>query len=703
MSVGKTDQATTRRTFLKVTLAAGVGLNLSWTPAISAQTAAASLGPWISIHPDNTITVMIARSEMGQGIETGLAMLVAEELEADWSLIGTQWAPSDPIYGSQLTAASNSIRSMWEPMRIVGASAREMLRQAAASQWKVSASDCRCSHSTVTHPDGRQQFKYGELVEAASRQSIPESVTLKDPSQFQIIGQRLPRLDATAKVTGEAVYGPDINLPGMLIACVARCPFSGGQVASFDSSKAAAMPGIEAVFPMDDQKSLRYGIAVVGSGFWPVQEALKVLKVEWDNRANEGLSTPQMIRRLARAADRDPAQDIVDRGDLAAAQTASSQHVTSSYYVPFLAHVPMSPMCCTADIREDRGEVWAPTQGIGRAAAVLESVTGLPRDALTIHKTYLGGAFGRRQHQDYVAKAAIISQRMGRAIKVLWSREDDIRHDFFRPMSYDRLSAWLSDDGMPLGWRHRIASTGSTVLSSVGADATPYAIANKHVGLAEVLEPIRTGPWRAVANSQTAFVVECFIDELAAAIKQDPYNYRRTLLADAPRFLEVLNTVARVAGWETPLPPDRFRGIAIHETEGSIVASVALVSVAGHEIKVHHLTSVIDCSIVINPSLVEAQVEGAAIDGLTTALKSEITIKDGVVEQSNFHDYPMLRMHEAPPVDVHIVASRKAPTGAGEAGLPPIAPAIANAVSLAVGRRIRTLPIHLERLAATDV
>jgi len=648
---------------------------------------------------------------MGQGVETAFAMIVADELDADWSSIRTQQAPADPAYGNQHTAASSSIRQMWQPLREVAATARHMLLAAAAQMWDVPVGNCHVENGEVVHPDGRQRVTFGAIADRAAALPAPKGVPLKAPKDFRFIGSRMPRLDTPKKVDGSAVFGWDVQVPGMLIAAVTRCPVKGGHLADYESGAARMVNGVHEILPISDPYARSrflsaappYGLAVVADDYWSAQRAQKALKVTWDYGPNAGFDTDGVAEMLAEWAAGDDARPIIDRGDLANIGNQSSQEVRAVYRVPFLAHATMSPMCCTADVRADSCEVWAPTQSPDLAVRMVEKHTGLPRRSITINKTYIGGGFGRRARQDYVGEAVQISKAMGRPVKVLWSREEDFQHGFYRPMSHDVMHGWLDDDGFPLGLRHRVASTGDYVLSTGGVDAVPYDIPNKYVGLAEPARelPVRVTTWRGVSHSQNAFVVECFLDELAYAGGHDPYEYRRHLLRNAPRFLEVLDIVAARAGWGSPLPEGHYRGIAIDESGESIAAEVVEISIGDQqEVKVHRVSCAVDCGLVINPGGVEAQIEGAIIDGLTATLHSEITIKDGRVQQSNFHDYPVLRMNQIPEIDVHIVPrdSTDFIGGVGEVGLPPLAPALANAVFAATGERVRNLPIRLGRI-----
>lgn len=711
-----------RRQILKATAVVGSGLaiGIGWSrygrhhPGVARADPLATVAvpgednAWIRIAPDNMISIAISRSEMGQGVETALAMIVAEELEADWARIDTRWAPSDPVFGGQHTAASSSIRELWLPLREVAASARTMLIAAAAQLWQVPADECQARQSRIYHPDSRRQLSYGEVADLAATLSIPRRPTLKDPSEFTLIGRRIPRLDSQAKTDGSALFGWDVQVPGMLVATVKRCPVKGGRVADYDATNAESVSGVHAVVvvrePYEAPGKFRpvqpYGLAVVANEYWSSKLGQKALQVSWDYGPNAAYDSAAITRMLASWAANDDAIPIVDRGNIRNIVGKGSKEVSAVYQVPYLAHATMSPMCCTADVRDDGCDVWAPTQSPELAIRMVVRHTGLPRESIRIHKTYLGGGFGRRQRQDYVGEAVQISRSIDRPVKVLWSREDDFQHDYFRPMSYDVLNGWLGDDGFPIGWRHRISSTENTVLSSKGADEVPYLIPHKFVDLARnpIEYPIRVSTWRGVAHSQNAFAVESFVDELAHAGGHDPYAFRQNLLRDAPRHLAVLDLAASRAGWGEAPREGVYRGIAIHENAGSIAAEVAELSVSEQfEVEVHRVTCAIDCGLVINPDGVEAQVEGAIVDGLTTALVSEITIRNGRVQQSNFHDYPLLRMNQIPQIEVYIVPheSPEQISGAGEVGLPPLAPAVANAVFAATGQRVRKLPIRL--------
>ena len=680
---------------------------------------------WLRVAGDGSVTVLVDRSEMGQGVSTALPMLVAEELDADWAKVRVEQAPANEVYynpafdGNQVTGGSTSVAVAWLPLREAGARARAMLVQAAAERWGLTSADCSTQQGSVIHPDGSTRLTYGELSAAAAALPVPDKVTLKAPQQFALIGKTLPRLDAPAMVRGEARYGMDVRMDGLLTAVVARCPVFGGKLASFDASKAQQVPGVRKVVQIDS------GVAVVADGYWPAVQGREALEVRWDEGPAAGLNSAALraqFEELARA----PAAVARTRGNIEAA-LAGARPIEAQYELPFLAHATMEPQNCTADVRADRCVVWAPTQfqtgdpmfAGGGARRVAMRITGLPRESVTVHTTHLGGGFGRRLESDYVAEAVQLSKAIGAPVKVVWSREDDTQHDVYRPMSLHRLSGALDAAGNAVAWRHRIVAPsiisrfipgwlpdvvvhrlavmrdGIDGGSVEGAHDHAYAIPNQLVDWVKADTPVPVGFWRSVGFSFNVFVVESFIDELAHAAGQDALAFRRKLLADAPRHLAVLELAAQKAGWGAPLPPGHFHGVALARAFQSCVAQVAEVSVRDGSVRVHRVVCAADCGQVVNPGTLRAQMEGGINFGLSAALHGEITLAAGRVQQSNFHDYPLLRMHEAPDIEVHLVASAEAPTGAGEPGVPPIAPAVANAVFAATGKRIRRLPLRV--------
>ncbi len=710
---------TSRRDFLKTSAAGTTGLVIGFylrgnsDAALAASPAAGPFAPnaWIRVATDDTVTLLIGQSEMGQGVVTSLSMLLAEELEADWKKIRTEFAPADPAYnnpliGMQATGGSTSVRGAWQPLRKAGAAARALLITAAAETWGVDRATCRAENGVVIHSPSARRLTYGGLVEKAAGLPVPKDVPLKDPKDFRLVGKRTLRLDTPEKVDGRARFGIDVRLPGMLHAVVARCPVFGGKVASFDAGKVKTVRGVHQVVPITS------GIAVVANSTWAAMEGRRALQITWDEGPNAALDSDGISKLYAERAGQ---AGVVARkeGDAAAGLSGAAKKLEAVYEVPFLAHATMEPMNCTAHVRGDACEVWVPTQFQTISRSLAAKITGLPLSSVQVHTTFLGGGFGRRWELDFVAEAVELSKAMGAPVQVIWSREDDMQHDFYRPATYNRLAAGLDAQGFPVAWTHRIV--GPSIMSRVfpdfvkngldrssvdGAADLPYALPNILVDYVLTQTPVPVGFWRSVGNSQNSFISECFFDELAVAGGKDPYELRRRLLNKSPRHLGVLELAATKAGWGTPLPPGRHRGIAVVSSFGSYIAQVAEVSVAkGGAVRVHRVVCAVDCGSVVNPDTIEAQMESGIVFGLTAALKGAITIGNGRVQQSNFHDYEMLRIHEMPVVEVHIVPSKEAPGGIGEPGTPPIAPAVANAVFAATGKRIRRLPIRAEDLA----
>jgi len=577
--------------------------------------------------------------------------------------------------------------------------------EAAAQKWGVDKSECRAENGAVLHAATKRQLTYGSLAEAAAKLPVPQNVPLKDPKEFRIIGKPAKRLDTPDKVNGSAQYGIDVRLPGMYYAVVARCPVFGGKVASFDATKAKAVPGVKDVIQISD------GVAVVAGNTWTAMEGRRALEVKWDEGPNSSVSTESISKLLAgRAAQ--PGAIGRKEGDVAAGLASAAKKIEAEYEVPFLAHATMEPQNCTAHARADRCDVWAPTQNQTNTQAIAAMITGLDPKAVFVHTTFLGGGFGRRFETDFVAEAVEISKAIGGPVKVTWSREDDIQHDYYRTASHAHFTAGLDADGWPVVWVNTIACP--SLMARFGplkdnfdrrsveiCDSVPYAIPNILVDyqLADVGIPI--GFWRSVGASQNGFFLESFIDEIAAAGKKDPYALRRRLLAKSPRHLAALETAAEKAGWGAPLPADRFRGIAVVSSYFGYVAQVIEISVdrKARTLKVRRVVCALDCGRIVNPASIDAQVKSSVVYGLTAALRGAITIERGRVQQKNFNDYQVLRIHEMPVVDVHIIPSEEAPTGAGEFTLPPVAPALCNAIFAATGNRVRRLPIHPEDLA----
>ena len=701
----------TRREFLETAGVAGAGLVIGfYVPAgrrFGPPPPAAPFAPnaWLRINPDESVLVIVDRSEMGQGVTTSLPMLLAEELEADWSKIRIEFAPADkaytnPMFGMQGTGGSTSVRAAYTPLRKAGAAAREMLVAAAAETWGVDRAACRAEQGAVLHAASGRRLTYGKLAAKAATVPLPHDVPLKDPKDWKILGTRVRRLDTPPKVDGSAQFGIDVKRPGLLVAVIARSPVFGGKVKSFDATKAKAVPGVRHVVQISS------GVAVVADGYWPAKKGRDALEVVWDEGPTASVSSTTISQLFAQRAEQAGAVARHD-GDTQAAFQLSTTKLDAAYELPFLAHATMEPMNCTAHVRADGVDIWAPTQFQTGAQGLGAGIGGVAPEKVNVHTTYLGGGFGRRFELDFIREALETSKAAGAPVKVVWSREDDIRNAQYRPACRHTLRAGLDAGGQPVAWTHRIVAPSimarvfpDTVKNGLDGEAVeggvgmPYAIPNVHVDYVLTDTGIPVGFWRSVNNSFNAFVVESFIDELAQAAKKDPYEYRRDLLGKAPRHLGVLNLAASKAGWGTPLPTGRARGIAVYKSFETYVAEVAEVSVdsdgAPH---VHRVVCAVDCGPVVNPDIVEAQMQSAIVYGLTAALWGEITIEKGRVQQSNFHDYRMLRLAEMPQVEVHIVPSTDSQGGVGEPGTPPIAPAVCNAIFAATGKRIRKLPI----------
>ena len=680
-----------RREFLETGVAAGASLLIGFHLPAFDRGAAKPFKPnaWIEIRPDGVVTIWTGRSEMGQGVKTAMPMIVAEELEADWTRVQVTQADADPAYGDQFTVGSRSVRSGFEPLRQAGAAAREMLVGAAALTWKVPREACRARNGMVEHVATGRRLGYGDLAALAATLPVPADPPLKPSSEFRILGTRVPRVDTPDKVDGAAVFGLDVRVPGMVYATVARCPVFGGRVKSFDPAPALAVPGVQRVVQISS------GVAVVADRTWAAFAGKKALKIEWDEGKVAQWSSDGIWRAFAAAAERS-GEVVRTVGDVDAGFKGAARTVEATYQAPYLAHACMEPMNCTAQVRGNRCEVWAPTQnpqGIERAAAKL---TGLPVEAITVHVTYLGGGFGRRGGpMDYATEAVELAKQIAAPVQVVWTREDDIQNAVYRPATYNVLRGGLDGRGAPVAWSHRLVGPeGGSFLLTRGADELIYPV--PHFRLERVIEDpgVPVAPWRGVGPSQNGWVVESFVDELAHAAGKDPYAYRRELVAGHPRLVQVLDLAAERAGWSSAPPAGRARGIALWQFGDTFLAQVAEVSVAGDgAVRVHRVVCAMDCGVVVNPAGVEAQVQSAIIYGLTAALYGEITLDRGRVTQSNFNDYRMLGLAECPELEVHLVRSDAAPGGVGEAGLPPIAPAVCNAIFAGTGKRIRKLPI----------
>jgi isoquinoline 1-oxidoreductase subunit beta len=709
-----TTRGVTRRDFLRAGAAAGAGLTIAvhlpaCGPAQSREiTAPLQPNAWVRVRTDGAVLLIVDRSEMGQGVSTSLPQLLAEELDVAWDKVLIEQAPAGKVYfnamiPSQVTGGSTSVRAAWKPLREAGATARAMLVQAAANAWSVDPAECTTENGVVSHATSRRRLPYGELVVAAAELPVPAKVTPKSPEHWRIIGKPMPRLDLAGKVTGSAVFGIDAGPEGAMVAVVARCPVFGGSAAKWNEAAAKAVPGVRHVVQVSS------GVAVVADGYWAARKGRDALAVEWNEGAGARFSSDVMRQDAAKLA-RAPGA-VAKRAGTGA--LAKGRVVTADYHAPYLAHACMEPMNATAHVEAGRCTVWAPTQyqcGPALGGGVQETaarIAGLEPGQVTVHTTLLGGGFGRRAMNDFVSEAVEASKAVGGPVKVIWSREDDIQHDFYRPATFARLAASLDEQGMPTGLTARFVCP-SISAALFGAPRTapdesavegfadhPYAVPNMLVDTVHPDWPVPIGFWRSVGASQNGFILESFIDELAAAAGKDPVEYRRSLLSSSPRHLAVLELAARQAGWGSPLPDGRARGVALVKSFDSYVAQVAEVSLGPDRTpRVHRVVCAVDCGRVVNPDGVRAQVESAVVYGLTAALYGEITIAEGRVVQTNFDSYPMLRMREMPVVEVHMVESTEDPTGMGEPGTPPIAPAVANAVYALTKQRIRSLPLR---------
>ena len=715
-------RAIDRRDFVKVTVLAGSGLLLGVSiPDDRAWvTASASLQPnaFVQIDPGGTVSIWVGRSEMGQGVRTALPMIVADELDADWSSVKVVQADAHPSsYGSMRTVGSTSVRGRaWTALRQAGASAREMLVAAAAAQLAVPASSLRTESGYVVHDASGRRLSYGELTEAASALPVPTNPRLKDPSEFTLIGTSPHMIDTPDIVTGRATFGVDARTPGMLFGTVVRPAMLGGSLGSFDATPAREVSGVIDVFEVSS------GIAVVAENTWAAFQGAQALDVTW-LPGDFTMSSPEISATLRELAGSGEPAVAIASGEAEKALAGASSRIRGTYEAPFLAHATMEPMNATADVRPDRCEVWAPSQSPQSAQSTAATLTGLPIEAVTVHVTRMGCGWGRRGRTDYVEDAVEASMHMGAPVQILWTREEDMRNDFYRPTSYSEFEGGLDADGRLAGLKARVVATpinyanyegggfgggrrggsGGVDRSSVDGIATVrYDLPDFLVDYVRPDIHVPTGHWRSVGPSQSTFMFESFIDELAHAGGRDPVDFRRELLNSDTRLRHVLDVAVQASGWGTPLPEGRARGVALVLDKGGRVAQVAEVSLQGGQVRVHRVTCAADCGTVIHPQVVEGQLVGAIVGGLTAALYGEITIQDGRVEQDNFDSYQMLRMQEMPEVDVHLVPSDEEPGGAGEPGVPPIAPAVTNALFALTGVRIRKLPIQAEALARPD-
>ncbi|MBS1240748.1 MAG: isoquinoline 1-oxidoreductase [Gemmatimonadetes bacterium] len=697
-----------RRAFLRTGAAAGAGLTLAVQLGCSPRgrpgapvTTPFEPNAFLRVSTDGSVTVLVGFSEMGQGVLTAIPQLVAEELDAEWEQVRVEQAPAgeawnNPMFGIQGTGGSTSVRAAYQPMREAGARARAMLIAAAASQWNVPADQCTTEPGAVVHQASGKRAGYGSLAELAGTLPVPEQVTLKDPKQFRLIGKAVPRTDLAGKVQGAPIFGLDAAVPGALVAVVARCPVFGGKARTWDEAAARAVPGVKHVVQVSS------GVAVVADGYWSAAKGREALNVQWDEGNGAAQSSSRIAARLAELTRR-PGLSAIREGTVAAGASV----VEALYEAPFLAHACMEPMNATVHIEADKATVWAPTQfasgaGMGGGTReVVARIAGLSPEQVTVHVTMLGGGFGRRFFQDFTVEAAETAKATGAPVKLVWSREDDIRHDFYRPVSTVRFTAHLDAAGTPVGLRAVVASpdivpAGAGKFDEAVVEALrpmPYAFGGVDLSVHNPDLGVPTGWWRSVGSSQNVFFLESFVDELAAAAGKDPFEFRRALLEKSPRHKRVLELAAEKAGWGSPLPAGRARGIAVAESFGSYVAEVAEVSLERGVPKVHRVVCAFDCGPIVNPDIIAAQVESAVVFGLTAALYGEITIEGGRAVQGNFDTYPLLGMAEMPVVETHIVPSTDSQGGVGEPATPPIAPAVANALAALTGKRVRRLPL----------
>jgi isoquinoline 1-oxidoreductase beta subunit len=755
--------ASTRRKFILGTLAASGALVLGWSvlPPRQRLTTAEPLpvapgesafNGWLKIGADGSVTVMLAKSEMGQGVVTSLCMLLADELDADWSTVRWQASPIDKIYnniatvvdglpvhpdtesivldaarwmtaktmrevGVMMTGGSSSVKDLWLPMRQAGAAARQMLLSAAAQQWGADLSACRAENGEVIGPSG-QRAGYGSLAAAAAQQKLPRSPTLKTPAQFKLIGQPTRRLDTAGKIDGSARFGIDALPEGLLYASVQMCPTLGGRATRFDAAAAQALPGVRTVVQFEPLNGGTGGVAVIADHPWRAKQAAAALKVEWDAGALANFNSSDAMAQMARTLDTEKGFAFYTEGDVDAALAAASQTLEAEYRAPYLAHATMEPMNCTVQVNGDTATLWVSTQVPGLARKAAADVLGIDAGAVTVHVLMLGGGFGRRLEVDFIAQAAAIAKAVpGAPVQTMWSREQDMRHDIYRPACVSRFKAGFNDQGQLVAWQNTSAGQaivpqvlgrvfglpggGPDKTSSEGAYDQAYEWPAARIAHASVDLPLQIGFWRSVGHSHQAFFKESFVDEAAHAAAADPVAFRAGLLQRHPRHLAVLQAAAKAAGWGTPSPPapdgaKTARGVALHESFGSIVAQVAEVSVgADKTIRVHRVWCAIDCGTAVNPAGIRQQVESAVVYGLSAALFGQVDIVQGQVQPGNFHDQPVLRLNEAPAIELVIMPSGEHPEGVGEPGLPPIAPAVANALFALTGQRLRSLPLKL--------
>ncbi len=729
-----------RREFLKSSAATGIALLIGFhldaraatDPAQAQEKPQANpFDAWVRVTPDNHITLVLAKSEMGQGVMTSLPMILAEELCVDWKQVSIEQAPTNPKIYQHGTGGSGSVRSSWLPLRRAGAAAREMLITAAAARWNVNRETCVAQDGGILHGARKNFVTYGELVEKAAKLPVPDlnTVPLKNSHDFTIVGHDLSRVDAMAKSDGTAKFGIDARVPGMDYAVIARCPVFGGKVKSFDATKTKSIPGVRDVIEIDAVAKGAFtagGVVVLADHSWAAIQGRDALKIVWEEGPHAGESTETLRKQFLENAAK-PAKVVRNDGDANGALEGKTKKIEASYEFPFAPHASMEPLNCTVHIRPDGAEAWVPTQAPQWAQDVIAGVSGLPHESVIVHTTLMGGGFGRRYQADFVMEAAQVAKATGKPVMVLWTREDDMQHDFYRPASYHKLSGAVGSDGKLAAWKHFQTSTSIAAMwnekgeekaeeSEFGTAAfIPYQTANYRVEYALAKSGVPRAWWRSVEHSSSGFVVECFVDELAVLAGEDPLEFRLRLIGEnrsipdftnpkegnplkTERLKGVLKLAAEKGGWNSRLPKGIGRGIAGYYSFESYTACVAEVGIAGKTLKVHQLVYAVDCGRAVNPDGVRAQVESAAIYGLSAALHDTITIQGGRVEQSNFNDYDVPRIADTPRIEVYLVPSTEEPTGIGEPGLPVVAPAVCNAVYSLTRKRIRQLPIRAEDL-----
>ena len=695
-----------RRSFIKSSAALSSGLFVSFSYADNKTVASGSaiVNPWLQISPDNSVTVFVARSEMGQDVYTSMTMLIAEELDYPIGKVKVIMAPNNPAFygnamlaGAQITGGSSAMREAWDKLRMVGATAREMLIAAAAEKWKVQAASVTASNGMLT--SGNHRATYGELAADASKQAHSGKPTLKSAKQYKFIGKKVPRLDTKAKVNGTAVYGVDVREPNMLAASLAMCPVIGGKVKSFDATAAKAVKGIESIVEVPD------GVAVLAKDYYTAKKARDLLKIEWDFGPSRAVKDVAQIEEGLRQAAQKTGAIINKAGNVDNPLDGAIKKVSAEYMLPFLAHATLEPVNCSASVANGECHVWGPIQFQQGASAVAAAASGLPESKVFIHTTFIGGGYGRKLELDFISQAVSIAKASGKPVRMIWAREDDMTHDFYRPISFHQVSGGLDASGKLVGLSTKMISpsvtarafpgfvvNGNDPFMSEGSGNITYGVPNLRIENVIHDTGIRVGYWRAVSNNLNAFAIESFMDELAQSAGKDAVEFRMGLLGKHPRAQKVLRTAAQKAGWGKKRADGRSLGIAQMECYDAYVALVAEVSVKDNVPTVHKLTCVVDCGIAVRPDQVHAQLESAILLGFSSAMKNKITFKDGAAEQRNFDSYPLLRMSEAPTVDITIIEGGDKPSGMGEVGVPLVAPAIANAITRATGKRPRSMP-----------